>query len=743
MPDKSTLKGKIKKELISPEGNKNVGFDVFTILDEILADKQTLGLPAKWTYYYRLGRNKHWKNKSKKVALKEANLLNTHRQKTVNSLTDNNPTFNIKRIGAEEGKEGVYDTLLHIAQHWWHDQEQQKVLRKSVLGGETNGCCIEKMVFNPDLEGGLGDAETIVVDPFHFGCYPVKFLDNQKTDANLHYRSMSIREARRKWPKHADKIKSDKEWTQDMGDSRREIQAGSTGGQGGVSWHTKIGNVVKHMLGNFVDQEGGPGDEVLIVEAWVKDYTRELDDKNQGFEKYTGNIRRITCCNGGELVLEDKDNPSINPTLELELARKTYLFDKFPFSLTQSVTDNVSPWGSSDFEQLEGLQLEINKTLSQYNLFKDKVSRLKIINPKDSGVKNSQLDNYPGVISPANRLVAAGLRYLDPPKNPIDLIQALGIYKDLFFLVAGDFEMDRAKEPGRSVIAYKAIAALLEKEATMKKDKEGNYSSMIRIRGRMYISMVQNWYTEEREVPYEEDGEELVEKVNGWDLIVPAKLTVISGSTMPISRVQEREEAIELFKLQAIPLEELLKKLDWPEWKKVGRSMREGPFSAILQMLDQIGAPPQFLQFLQQLFQTDPKEFEKALKAEQVPPFETLVQPQGQLGEGQDPAQEAELAEQQASTELKMAQAEKVDADIALIEEKILSERILQLVKASGISLDASKLKIERARLVTEMEIAKEAALMIGKELAKSVEKGSETVRLCDVHLVQSFLDEL
>ena len=224
---------------------------------------------------------------------------------------------------------------------------------------------------------------------------------------------------------------------------------------------------------NVAGEGKGESDELLIVEAWSKDYTmlkeqslQVIDPENPDepiklsidspeamaiiesneieYEiitteqpKYKGFIRVITTCNGGKVVLSDRSNPNINPNLPDEEAQKTYLYDKFPFSLTASVTDPNNAWGMSDFEQLEGLQTEINKALSQYTLVKDKVARLKLINPSKSGVPNSQLTNYPGILNPTNVLEGAGIRYLDPPKMPIDLLKAVDLYKDFFFLVRG------------------------------------------------------------------------------------------------------------------------------------------------------------------------------------------------------------------------------------------------------------------------------------------------------------------
>jgi hypothetical protein len=157
-------------------------------------------------------------------------------------------------------------------------------------------------------------------------------------------------------------------------------------------------------------------------------------------------------------------------------------------------------------------------------------------------VDNSEFTNAPGIINPANAMVSDAIKYMDLPNVPFaDLSAALSIYKDFFYLVAGTFELEQAQTPGREVIAYKAIATLLERAATMMRGKIRGYSKMIRIRGRMYLSHVMNWYTEERWISYEIEGEEMQSAIRGTEMIIPSKLNVISGSTLPRSKIQERE----------------------------------------------------------------------------------------------------------------------------------------------------------------------------------------------------------
>jgi hypothetical protein len=686
-------------EILPPEGHKDVGVQLFAILEEILTDKNQLGLPEKWFYFYRLSRNKHWKGTTKKANLLSANLLFTHRQRTTNMLTDNNPTFNVRRIGAPEGREHVYDDLLYTCQFWWHDQEQQPLLEKSIINAETYGCCVEKMTWNPELEGRLGQAETVIVDPYHFGLYPVGGTDIQKAQAVLHFYPMNVREARRTWPKFANKIKGDQERIKELGDERRELITGKA--NKASSWSTTFQSTVRQMVGNTEGMAGTEGDETLIVEAWIKDYTMlTLIDEEEGVEitmpKYSGHIRQVTACNGGEIVLQDIDNPSINPDLEPDLARQTYLWDHFPFSFTQSNTDPSNIWGMGDYEQLEGIQIEYNKTISQFNMFKDRASRLKIINPKGSGVPNAQLNNYPGIVRPSNALMAQAIKYIEPPRAPLDLQNALNVYKELFFLVAGTFELEMAQTPGREVVAYKAIAALLERAALMLRGKDRNYGGMIRERGRMAISMFQNWYVEKRQITYLKDGEEKAKQVLGKDLIIPTRLAVVSGSTMPVSRVQEREEARELFAGGAIDNEELLKKLGWDDYRSVIKRMLQGPLSGLFDKMMAIGTPESVVNVMQELFAMDQPDFEKAMKQGEIPNFYALI-PDPQTGQmPTDPMEELERM-------LKEAELYKIQADIGLLAEKAKSEQVDQFVKMFGTELDEESLKIKKAEMFASL----------------------------------------
>jgi hypothetical protein len=760
--EQATTKGKDQEysELLPPENDPRVGYRCFELLSEIIADKDKLGLPQKWTRNYELSRNKHWKQKSDKVPLVTANLLFTHRQRTVNMLTDNNPTFNVTRIGSlDDDKEDLFEKYRRSAEWWWGETEQQNLLEKSIINGETYGCTIEKGLFNPDIEFGMGEVEIKKVDPFYFGMYPVKCEDVQKAEAVLYYYPMSAREARRLWPAKKELIKGDREHLDELGDSRREIQGGRPSEPAG--YYATFAGVVKKFINIFRGATGQVDDELLVVETWCRDYTmipnpafKEYQDRSEKGEplpaetkangakkeeepppekmpKYKGYIRYVVSCNGGAVVLEDRSNPNVSDMLPVEQAINTYLYDKFPFSLTPSNTDTVIPWGVSDYEQLEGLNIEVDKTLSQMMLWKDKASRLKLINPQNSGVSNDQLTNYPGIIRPSNDIVAKAIRYMDPPLPPADLANTLNVLKDFFYLVSGSFELEAAQVPGREVIAYKAIATLIERASLMLKGKIRNYSRMIRERGRMYISLAQNFYTEERWMSYEENGEEKTFSITGADLIIPARLTVVSGSTMPRSIVQQREEAIGLFEKRAIDAEELLKSMDWPNWKKVIMRMMAGPLAAFLKRLGTMQFPDAMVNLFQKVSAMDDKDFASAVKNGEIPAFPEFLATLTTPGGGGAASPPPPSAADEADARLKDAQARKVEMEIKLVEEQIMTERVDQEVKMHGIHFDTEEQKMRRAELVNKIEerTGKEPGVMPPKTVPRAKQRGTKPYR--------------
>lgn len=683
-------------ELFPPPGHATLGYKIIQALSGVIEHKKGAGLHEKWIKSYEFSRNQHWRNPNVGVQLISANLLFNHRQRTVAQLTDNNPTFNVRQVGeVSEEKKEIFNILLRTAEFWWGDQEQQNILEQSVINGEMYGGTAEKVYFNPDAEAAIGEVESLIVDPFYFGWMPFKKpFDAAKSEAVFHFYPECVRKLRRRYPKFAKQIKSDSEILKELGDTRLSLVSGGQGNRP-KGYLATFAGIVKNLV-NTTDSQEQEADETLFIECWFRDYSTD----ESGALIYPGAIRRVALCSGGEVVLADDPNPSINPNLDPAQSSLSYLYSRFPFTYTQSITDTVDPWGVSDFEQLVGLQVEINKTLSQATHIKDKVARLKLINPKDSGVANSSFTER-GIINPTSAIQAQGIRFMEMPRIPPELIGFFDLYQQLFTSVSGAFEMEAIQKDGTGQIAYKSIAALLERAQTILRSKVRNYSKMIRERGRMFLSCAMNWYTEPRWISYEEDGEEMGRAITGTEIMIPAKLNVVSGSTMPVSRIQEREESLNLYQQGAIDQEELLKKIDWPDWKKVVQRLKAGPIGEFLNRLSAMGFPPEIIEVFNQIAMMEGKEFDKALKAGEIPPAAELIPGPEDYGPQEPPQIPPDM---QAQLEEVSAKISKLMAETDLTREKITTEKVQQQVSLSGIQFDKDKLIIERAKTVSDIK---------------------------------------
>jgi hypothetical protein len=724
-----------KSSALIPQG-KAAGPAVFDIVEKIIKDKDDKGLSYWWKRCYELVRNKFWKQSSDQYVLTTANLIYTHFTRVVNQLTDHEPTFNVVPIGDGVDEQAIdkYDILIKVIDYWWRETEQQDTYDDTVRNGETYGTPIEKYVFNMDLAEGLGDVEVIPVDPFHFGFWPLDAKKPSKCQMMVHYRPMQVSEVRRIWGDAADEVIADKKLIDKMGEERRSVSPmGDKSLSGGYSATFSATSKLITGRGGAGTQPDDEDDIVVVADAWIRDWTqdtrKEKDGEGNDIEvsqpKYKGGIRRVVTCNFGEVILEDKDNPSINPELEDDLARKTFLYYNFPFGVGASIKDTTTVYGRTIFEQLYPLQADINVTLTQLKTLKDKSARRKLVNPLTSGVSNGQLTNSAGIINPTNVMEGQGIQWLNDPGIPADLVNHLETLKALFFLVSGSFDIDQAKMGGSNVVAYKAINALLERSAQINRDRQRNYDKLLRTRGRAFLSLAQNWYTEERFFPFEKDGKTYTLKVTGKDLILPAKLMVVSGSTLPVSVAQRREEAVMLYERGLIDDMEALKRLDYPDYMNVISRKRQGAYGELMRRLGMIGVPEPMLAAFMELASMDADKFNAEAKAGKIPPFAAILQ---STAGGEDPMKNIEMQKAQAEAaeigakaqkaqadaqkaiadaERAVSEGKKAEAEIQLILEKMKSEQFMRMVQAEGVKLDWKKMEQEAARIVNDFEISR------------------------------------
>ena len=602
-----------------PEGHPAVGQWVYESFLIAKKDMDRLKWHEKWFRNHELVRGKHFRNQQAGAGSRESrgryprvpvNLFHVAWTTTVANLTDNKPKFDI--VPHDELAKGRQPIMNGAASAWWRRTGQQRTLSATAKNSEKYGTTVEKMIWASELDGGRGDIDTVVVDPYRF--YPWPGIQNIQHMPRLYEVDVvSLEEVKHLWPDTSEKVVAEQSLTKILGRDRDEVRAGSLAG----------GRRTNNLPNTYAEGEGNTNKDMrienaFVIECWCKDFTMVpemvtqpvtiidqtgnplplIDDLGQpiletvetgrDLPKYPGFIRMIHVTNNGKVVLDDMPNPSINPNLEPERAQNTYLWDRYPYQSGDSYSDESNFWGYSIVEQIEVLVLEINRKVSQISAYIDKTARPTLINPKNSGIDSHKISNLPGTqLRPASHTMAQFIRYLDMPSLPSDFYKYIEMLLRLVDVITGIHEVTEGRKPA-GISSGVAIAQLQEKAQTIFRDKIRNLDLLIEERGRMWVSLAQNYYTEDRTVTMSgKNAQDLGEfpTFQGSDFEGEFTFEVVAGSTMPKSVFVRNEQAIALYGQGALDQRALLEALEWPQIEEVILRMTQGPLGQLLERL--------------------------------------------------------------------------------------------------------------------------------------------------------------
>lgn len=628
-------------EPIPKEGDKKVGRFIWGKFQLCKQEKDRLNLHSKWMRNYELKRGKHFKTTNSKWPLVPINIFYVVVSRTKAHLTDSKPRFEI--VAHDENAQEQAPIMNSAAANWWKRTMQLKKHADSIDNGETYGTTIEKMIFNPSLEGGKGDIETVVVDPFKVFPWP-SVREIQKMPYFFEIEVLEIEEIERLFPESKGKIQPDMNFSTStlIGKERELIKAGT------LANHSTQGN----LPNNFAPSGGRVSElginRAMVVMAWIKDFTlideeaeqpvittdNDIDSPSFGQDietgetelvktgnkipKYPGFIRNVMIANEGRVVLWDVPNPSINPEIPIEQSQHHYLFDKIPYIKTDSNTDTSNFWSFSVIEQIEILGKEISKKISQVAAYIDKTVRPTLIMPKTAGIDQHMISNLPGQVwYPVNHLVSQYIRYMQIPSLPSDFYIYIELLLRLVDTITGIQDVTEGRKP-KGISAASAIIALQEKAQTMFREKIRNYDMALEEKGRMWISLAQNWYTESRKLRMSGRALETVGQFGDFQGIkMQGEFTfeVVPGSTLPKSLFVRLEQSVQLFSAGAIDQKALLEAFDWPNADEVIRRMSLGQLGLLVERLKLAGMDEKLLEFIQTIGSMDEKEFNKQVKA--------------------------------------------------------------------------------------------------------------------------------
>ncbi len=553
-----------------PKDHPDLAEWVWGLFEDSYSEKERLGLMERWKANYKLFRGNHWGEKARNNPDKiTINLSFANIQRTVANITAKNPVAKV--IDLDGNEDQADQVLTRKMKKWWNETEQQARLARSSLNNEIYGITIEKAVWSSAKKQFL----PVLMDPYSYFPAPGYFEDQEDMPYEIHAFSIPVFSVEDTFG--VEGVKEDNV-QQILGrEEREDVRPNTILADSGVG-------VVLDQARKDLDSRGNTGGDALVLELWIKDTTRhaadviEVDDKTgeeivlreKGSLIYPDGVRVITMCNKN-VLLNDMTNPNVNMALPEEVANKSFAWGRRPFYKVNSYEDTTSIWGFSAGEQTGDLNKKINEIVSRIAAYCNRVLFPTLIVEKGAGITKSMINNKPGLVLMPNR-PNARIEYLQVPNLPTNFFNTLDLLINFHDRVYQIEDADRGVQP-TGVTAASAIVALQERNAVLIRHKIRATEFLCRMRGRWNISFIQNFSVKPEKITmtdetiYEFSGIELAGRQFNY--------IVESDSTVARTNVGDQEQAVGLYKINAIDRTALLDELNYKNKKQIIERMGE------------------------------------------------------------------------------------------------------------------------------------------------------------------------
>jgi len=597
------------------------------LYEDAANEVKRLGMHERWMANYVVSRAKtmvHTRIRDMMMGGRNASLslglIGANIERTVANITARNPVASVR---ATSGDKFVSSTLSAMVDQWNNDEQQYQTLELAVKMQETYGTVVEKGV----LDSQSGKMIPCPLDITAFLPAPGKYHDIQKMPYCCHHYSQDISFIEKRYPalqgkvtelaRHAELFLTEREDV--VIDSN--LQGAGPGALPGTSGYSPNHYTSKQ---NTMSPHGEKG---LVIELWCRDFSvhKVSRDMTVGMhpetsvpimqkvevpeEVFPGGIRLVVLVQGMDpdanrgrgnyIVAYDGPNPNINHSIPIDAVRDCYLFSRYPFSVSRSYLDTEMFWGFSQAETTGDIAQAIDE------LWRIIVKYLKlsllppVIIPRDTGIDKSQFAYIERlVLQPNSANTAAGIRFLEMPTPPAWLFQALDVLTRFFDRTSQIEDVDRGDAPA-GIVAASAIQMLQERAAALIRAKIRGVDTLVRNRGRMFMSFIQNFHTEPEMINVSGAAVE----VTGVQFVMEKFSYVVeSGSTVIKTEAEDRQMAMDLFTVGAIDQEALLETVKFRGWREIIERMAQaGPLEQAMEVLTQAGLPIELVQEIYQM----------------------------------------------------------------------------------------------------------------------------------------------
>ena len=473
-------------------------------------------------------------------------------------LSSRPPRIDIINIGDDEVSANAAKILQKQVDELWVIRDMQNLIPDWLLDYLVYGNGIMKVNYRED---DLPDAD--VVDPYAFFVNPsATKLEN--AEYVIYAAPTPLWQIREKY-ENGKYVKSQSELEKYEALKINDVEIGGNN----VTQVTDTTGAETNYYSSSARAMQDLEERALIIECYARDYSKEYVENDEGMQeeknKYPGNIRQTTVCNG--VLLYD------GPTRYPFLTKENHVAHPFPFIVLKNGGSAHSFWGKPEPKRLKPLNLGLDRLTSQIMDNVHLMANPMFIVDETTDVVD-QISNKPGSV--IRKRGPGAVNMVQPASMPGYVFNFYEILVDMFETISGVNKATQGKAD--SSVTSGVQAQIYRQASTTKIDfKARAVDQAIQTLGTMWIAMIQNLGTDEHSVTLETDTGMLEQKYVGtmmqeMDFNVRAK----AGSMLPENKEWIENKIMQLMQMGLItdPIY-ILENIELPGKEKLINSIME------------------------------------------------------------------------------------------------------------------------------------------------------------------------
>jgi hypothetical protein len=626
---KDSLKNKIRGlfGLGDPDAQKRVEYQPGEEEEAVLRDCEDLLKQAKQSKasketifdeaYDFVFLNKQWKNpKPVEMSDYSGNMLFSNVLHKAALTTDSRPMFNISPtrpvpitvVDPDTGQQTTIDNdtiaqlKMLIEDYGWNHWNLEQVVDESALWNFCMGTAIVKVIWDENADYGRGDVSAYNVSPWMFYVSKECGLDIQKAHYTIEAHIMRLDEIKLQWQDKGRYVRPTRDFSDLRDDKKNEASEASrfgtsdTGRPAGTTDWLNVGR-------------GGQGakyavERAVVYEMWLNDDTLIEEDK----EKYEMQPNPETGINEEYLAMDEYGAPAMEHIVRKKYPNGRVLFwsgnvllddkpnpykdGKRPYSVCRDYTTPGSFWGTGEYEAHNKSQKAWNRIVC--NII-DHIngSGVKILVDVGAVKSNKKLTSRANEIVEKNP--GRNISYMVPPPLPPQYYQLLEIFKGVYDEESGLHDMSRGeKTPGLDKVGI--ALSLKESDFTRLRPIIRGFERFLSEIGELCICRIMQYQSVSKQYVYtdQKTGEVKSLDLSGFpaNLDLFFKVNVRTNSTLPNDKSSKAALAIQLFTMQVIGPDQLLKAVEWADIPGANQEMMMQQQQMAAMQAQQMGGPP-------------------------------------------------------------------------------------------------------------------------------------------------------